>query len=303
MGFIKLTGRKHNCLYSWLKNIKRELYSRARSFKERSEFYLRNFDANPPVVIYQMGKVGSSSVYRSLSNSRLLNPVYQVHFLSEKGIREAEQYFLSLEMPVTAQHIKRSKLLKKAMVKRQETGKRWKIITLVREPIARDISDFFENVYQYYPYLIDDWGGVKREESLIHLKKMFMKYDPATDYACTRFDCELRNAFDIDVYNYPFNHADGFTIIRDKGIDLLILRLEDINRCFSKALTEFLEVEEPVSMAKANISATKPYWDDYKWVKDNIVLPRYVCSLIYSTKYVTHFYNEGMRSQFIEKYS
>lgn len=292
---------KHRVAYSFLRGIKGKLYGNARSLKEMLEFYVRDFDANPPIVIYQMGKVGSSSVYRSLSNSRLPNPVYQVHFLSEKGIREAEQYFLTLEMPVTAQHIKRSKLLRKAMVKRQERGKRWKIITLVREPIGRDISDFFENVHKYYPYLIDEPGKIKREESIRHLQEIFMNYDPATDYACTWFDCELRNAFDIDVYNHPFNHADGFTIIRDKGIDLLILRLEDINRCFSKALTEFLE--EPVSMAKANISATKPYWDDYKWVKENIVLPRYVCSLIYSTKYATHFYNERMRIQFIEKYS
>ena len=122
MGFIKLTGRKHNCLYSWLKNIKRELYSRARSFKERSEFYLRDFDANPPIIVYQMGKVGSSTVYRSLVNSYLKNPVYQVHFLSDEGIRNAEEYFLCLDLPIRVEHIERSKLLRKKMSKNRGGG-------------------------------------------------------------------------------------------------------------------------------------------------------------------------------------
>jgi hypothetical protein len=302
MGFIKLTGRKHNCLYSWLKNIKRELYSSARSFKERSQFYFRNFDANPPIIVYQMGRVGSSTVYRSLinSNSYLKNPVYQVHFLSDEGIRNAEEYFLSLNPPLRAEHIERSKLLRKKMSKSRG---RWKIITLVREPIARDISDFFQNVQKYYPHLIDSRGKIKREESIRHLQEMFMNYDPKTDYTCNWFDSELRPAFDIDVYNCPFNHALGFSIIRNETIDLLIMRLEDMNRCFTRALREFLGLKEPVSMKRSNISAEKPYQADYEYIKENIVLPKSVASTIFSTKYATHFYNERMRSKLIEKYS
>ena len=50
---------------------------------------------NQPIVIYQMGKVGSSSVYSSLKALKLDNPVYHVHFLTPQGINWAETIYKS----------------------------------------------------------------------------------------------------------------------------------------------------------------------------------------------------------------
>lgn len=278
--------------------IKRKLISL--SVVEKLKINTQNFIKNPPIIIYQMGKVGSSTVLNSLKNVDLPNPVHHVHFLSHNGIKNAEKYFLRLKNPIIPHHIKLSKILRKKIDKTKD--RRWKIITLIREPIGRDISDFFENVETQHPNLIDENGNVKKSQAIEFLQKKFMNYDELTNYTCTWFDKELKIAFNIDIYAYPFNHRKGFTIIRNKNIEILILKLEDIDRSFNNGVKEFLNLNCYIKMLKANVAKDKKYSIAYKYVLKNIVIPKPVCIKIYSSKYANHFYSESMRSEFIKKW-
>jgi len=67
------------------------------SFVESLKIRFRNFNTNPPILIYQMGKVGSTTILKSLKNAQIQNPVYHIHFLSSDGIRNAERYFKTLK--------------------------------------------------------------------------------------------------------------------------------------------------------------------------------------------------------------
>ena len=45
-----------------------------------------------PILIYQMGKVGSSTIQKSLMLSKIESPVFHVHALSTKGIEGGEKF-------------------------------------------------------------------------------------------------------------------------------------------------------------------------------------------------------------------
>jgi hypothetical protein len=261
---------------------------------------LQNFNFNPPIIVYQMGKVGSKTIYMSLKNAHLPNPIYHVHFLSHDGIRNAEEYILS-KKSVVPSHIRRGKILRKKIDKTKDA--QWKIITLVREPVIRDISSLFENLELLYPDLIDENGDMKKSDAIEFLQKRLMNYDESTSYTCKWFDREIKSVFSIDVYAYPFNHHDGFTIIHDKGVEVLVLRLEDLDKSFNNALIKFLDLESPIKMLKSNVGENKKYAVAYRHVLENITLPKSVCAKIYSSKYARHFYSENMRNQFIQKWS
>jgi len=261
----------------------------------------KNFRDTPPIVIYQMGKVGSTTVCESLKNADLPNPVYHVHFLSHDGIKNAEEYFLGLQKGISPPHIKRSKMLRKKIDKKK--GVQWKIITLVREPIGREISDFFQVVDRYYPDLIDENGDVNKSSAIEFLQERLANYDESTNYTSTWFDKELKQAFNIDVYAYPFNHEDSFTIIRKENINVLILRLEDLHSSFNNALSQFLDLEAPVRMVTSNVGRDKSYSEAYRYVLKNIAVPESVCAKIYSSKYTKHFYDENSINEFIHKWS
>jgi hypothetical protein len=173
----------------------------------------------------------------------------------------------------------------------------------VRERISWELSGFFENVESFWPNLMDEEGRVKTDQTIDFIRKQLMDFDESTDYASAWFDRELKNMFNIDIYAYPFNHDDGFIIIRENNVEVLVIRLEDLDRSFETAVTEFLELDHPVKMEKSNVGIAKKYSKEYGYVMRNITFPKSVCTRIYSSKYSKHFYTESMRNGFIQKWS
>lgn len=248
-----------------------------------------------------MGKVGSKTVHRSLQNADLPNPIYHIHTLSHDGIKRYQEYRRSLGEPVDGSVKFKEMFLKK--IDKNKAKVHWRIITLVREPISRAISGLFQDVEQHYPVLIDENGRVKKSHAIELLQEKFGSFDESTDYVCTWFDRELKSVFDIDVFAYPFDHHDGFTIIRDNNIEVLILRLEDLSRSFNNAIAEFLDLEKPIQILEANVGKDKWYSEEYGYVLENLTVPKSVCTRIYSSKYAKQFYCESMRNELIQKWS
>ena len=262
----------------------------------------QSFVANPPILVYQMGKVGSRTVFRSLRNAAQNRPIYHVHFLSHEGIRRAEEYGLGLRDPVVPAHIGRSKILSKK-IDRVKSKVCWQIVTLVRDPIGWEISNFFHNATSHYPDLVDRDGRVKTVAATKLLCARLADYNEHESYPCTWFDQELRRVFDTDVYAHPFDHQAGFTIIRERNVEILILRVEDLDHTLSRAATEFLGLNGPIRITKANMARTKKYVDEYRYVLKNIAVPESACLRIYSSRYASHFYTAAMRDEFTRRWT
>ncbi len=260
----------------------------------------KNFSTIPPILVYQMGKVGSHAVYSALQQANIPYPLFHVHFLSDTGLKLTENYLRKRSLPVPP-HLSIGKALRKRII--SDENIRWKIITLVREPIGRDVSDFFENVECYPSYLIDKDGAIKKDELVHYLHNKFVEFDESLSYVCTWFDREIKSVFNIDVYAHPFDVEAGFTIIRHQNIEVLILRLEDLSRNFDDAINTFLRPENPILLSQSNATSEKKHSATYRYVREHLVLPKSTCARVYSSRYVTHFYPQSMKDTFSRKWS
>lgn len=265
-----------------------------RLWLSRARLALHDFDKTPPVLIYQMGKVGSSAVYASLSNAVISNPVYHVHFLSYGNINRVERYYRTVG---ASQSIAQLRFLRALRRKLDRTGGPIHVITLVRDPVAREISDVFENMDSHHRSLLTGTGGIDISKTIDRLNASFAEFDEAKDYACTWFDREMLDTFGIDVYATPFDHDRKFTIVAKSGVDLLIMRMEDLPTVFSEAIRQFLG--EAVPLVRANDASAKDYHAAYQAVISEISLSRDVYKRIYASRYARHFYPEGIRADFM----
>jgi hypothetical protein len=255
-----------------------------------------------PVIVYQMGKVGSTTIRESLETLNLNSPIYHSHLLTKKRIDETEQKRKKFFRTSRHSYLQRSWLnefLRKQIDKGLD-GKKWKIITLTREPIARNISTFFENLdirqlnstnkyeissdyYDIKPIII----GIDDIHCLFDLFFDRLKHDSPLDF----FDRELKSVFGIDVFASEFPKKKGYKIYEDEKADVLLIRLENLNQCAGASIKEFLGIDN-FRLFEKNIGTNKVYAPLYKKFKKNIVLPNNYLDKYYKSKFMRHFYTE-----------
>ena len=266
-----------------------------------------------PLIIYTMGKVGSQTVHRSLLASRLDMPIYHVHFLTQDLIDEyleKRKQFLGTEKYGRLKHIWLYEYLRKCIDDGLH-GKRWHIITLTREPISRNISDFFENIeaepldagHRYHVKSDPDFYDFEIEvnvEDMSELVQLFLErldHDAPAEY----FDQELKSVFDIDVFSGEFPTSKGYKIYKGQQADVLLIRLEDLNDCAGEAFKDFLGIDE-FTLTDANIGNEKASAPLYRKFKDSIVLPESYVERMYGSKYMRHFYSDEEIARFRAKW-
>lgn len=114
-----------------------------RQYKSKLEalFECRNIVKKNPIIVYQMGKVGSSTVLRYLQSSPINRPVLHCHTLVRTNWSRAVDRSLSISKEIP-KHLHVSNHLIKA---RDHRDFKADYITIVREPVARAISFVFED--------------------------------------------------------------------------------------------------------------------------------------------------------------
>ena len=251
-----------------------------------------------PVLILTMGKVASTSVYESLKVKVKKCGVYHIHFLSKKMIGESNIYFQRKKIP-TPYHIAISSALN--MVNAKE---KYKIITLVREPISRIISDFFQNYEKYEPELFSEKRIDFKKNILERIMNLMYEYNSNDNYETRWFNEEIVNNLGLRIYAEDYNYLEGYTIYKgmNKKNKLIVIRLENLNEIFSKAMYEFLNINN-VNMIINNEGGVKKYGDVYDYVKNNLIISKDVCEKIYSSKYMRYFYTNEEINGFINKWS
>jgi hypothetical protein len=265
------------------------------------------------LVIYTMGKVGSQTVQRSLLASRLDMPIYHVHFLTQDLIEEyleKRKQFLGTQKFGRLKHIWLYEYLRKRIDNGLD-GKRWHIVTLTREPISRNISDFFENIeakpsdagHQYYVKSDPDFYdfeikvNVEDMSALVQLFLERLDHDAPAKY----FDQELKSVFDIDVFSGEFPTSKGYRIYKGQRADVLLIRLENLNDCAGEAFKDFLGIED-FTLISANIGNEKTSAPLYRRFKNSVVLPESYVERMYDSKYMRHFYSDEEIARFRAKW-
>ena len=255
------------------------------------------------LIIYQMGKVGSTTLHNVLEQADLPMPIYKVHFLSDAGLRHAVEFHQkTLKIPwETTPHIETTNFLRQKI--KSDNNTQWKIISLVRDPIGREISEFFQYVHSLYPNLLDANGEIDAQKTMRILQTKFMFYNPQKNYTCRWFDMEVKNMFGIDVFAHPFDTEAGYSIIKQGNVDLLVMRLESLNENFTPAMNEFLGRPLALNHQQANVRSTQKRGATYHHIRQQFSLSDSVCRKVYHSAYARHFYSETQIDQFVQKWS
>lgn len=244
-----------------------------------------------PLVIYQMGKVGSETVVRSLACHDLQRPVFRVHSLVEEhinaGLSGAGVSFEDYRQ--RSRHAENGLYLAKEVARGLHRG-HWQVITMVRDPVAQNVSSFFQLIDLFIPNVVArEQAG---ELSAADLMDVFLQHYPADSNFINWFDVEMKPSFAIDVFASDFPKEDGYKIYHEPHAELLLMRLEDVDRCAPVAFREFLNMND-FQIVKKNEAKAKKYYQLYKKFKAEAVFPRHYIDAVYGSKYASHFYSDA----------
>lgn len=299
-----LTNKIIQRLWRETNRLQRKSYylTRAAKYLQVSRSHKSNRET---IIIYQMGKVGSSTIKHSLSELDLDINLYHVHSLTHKHIDRLKATYRHASRVrgdvVVHDHLVKSMYLRKLMDRNVEH--RWKVITLIRDPIARNISTFFQSLDITFPEWVKEHNN-GQEYLLDHIDEMitlFLK-EAKHEMPLNWFDAYLKPAFGIDVYDKNFPVSKGYEIYTNNKVELLLMRLEDLDSCAGAAFKKFLGIEDFV-LKKANISSEKTYSEAYARFKKSIKLPESYIDEMYSSRFVRHFYAQSEIDQFRAEWS
>jgi hypothetical protein len=240
----------------------------------RSVLYGNPFGLTP-VIVYQMAKVGSSAIVEALRREPL--PLFHVHRMSAEHLERmrAERRARGWLVPPIQRHDRVGLALNAKII---AAGRPAKIVTLVRDPIARNLSSYFEHLDAIWN-VRDAHAVIPLDELCSGFVERFLHDEPLT-----WFDDEMLPVLGVDVYEHPFP-ADGHTTIGD----ILILRSElpdDVKRSalssfLSRAIAPLRRVNETRDTAKGAV---------YEQFRRALRIPDDYVARMRSSRYYQHFY-------------
>ncbi len=282
----KKIDKRGELAYEW------ELWSISLESAVRYETYVGpwyGFSENA-VWVYTVGKVGSATISKSLESLRIPNA--HIHELEETRMKTKGVLYLDGRRKTYEHGFKNHDLFLEKIKKQKHI----QIITLVREPIARDISRYFQSFYTEYTAWLDQTNDLYKD--FIRMTKGFLKDRNQFVW----FNQEIKKVFGIDVYEYPFDKEKGYALIEEDNISILILKMEKLNELES-VVGEFLKIEN-FELVNANEAKDRPYRYMYEEFKQNVKLPQsYVDSYYKDNPYMDHFYSEKEKAKFLDKWS
>ncbi|MGH8046383.1 MAG: putative capsular polysaccharide synthesis family protein, partial [Chthoniobacterales bacterium] len=277
------------------------------------------------LCVHQIGKVGSTTVAQALQRMLPDQEIHQTHFLSERGVLKCMEWWLNRAQSPRfrlADHVSRSIELRRHFVRRQQSVN-WYLFTLVREPIGRNVSAFFQNLHKTWTYrlpsaeqqtcrriLKGDAEPVSEDErnalvaSLIEL----FKAEYGARLHDEWFDAEIRDLFGIDVFATPFPAEKGYEIYEKENARLVLVRLEDLRRVFIPVVREWLEDSglAPIGLdsielesERANDGSSKAYADLYRTFRRELQMDAAELDRAFESRVVKHFYTDAERANFL----
>lgn len=249
--------------HSWKNAIKRTL-KKIKVFEDRRK--LKSIDWTKTILVYQPGKVASTTIYNELKR-RHSGPVIHMHtFNDDQHLDYIKGDFLRLH-----QFNKLPKI---------------KIITLIREPVGRNLSAFFQNLKQFNQVKFD--GVPFSQEELLTL---YIRSEKAS-FILNWFDQELLENFGINVYAKPFPDK-GFITLENNKAEVLIMKhsLQDAEK--SHLVREFTGINDFTIEYRENISSKKTYALELDhWKK--VGFPKWYVRKMLNSKYAQHFYDKEL---------
>lgn len=247
------------------------------------------------VWLYQSGKVGSMTLANRLNHSHI--PFLHQHTLDFYAEFFDDKYKEDWENARVF-----------------FADKKRKIISMVREPLERDYSAFwqaytegvdlawrmpffcgdFDEMYSMFVHCLRE--GTQKTRELLGTSFVETWRDEFLWY-----DEEFKKYLGIDIYSYPFDREVGYTIIEEGNYSIFLYKLECFDKILPK-LAEFLEVEN-LDGENDNEAIRKTYSITYQEFLKTVKFPKEYVDYYYSGNMrMDHFYTEQEKKTFLEKW-
>lgn len=225
-----------------------------------------------PIFIFQMGKVGSSSLKSTLTqaHSGLVVHAHDYSQLSDRA-KTILRWRKRLRLPVY-------------------------VICPVREPLSRNMSAFFQNFKRDTGFEISD-----REWTHSELTDLFLRKYPHN--VCLEwFDANLRTTFGLDVFSEEFPTEKKWKLYKHKAVRILVYR-SDLDRSAQlDVISEFIG-SKITGWTQSNISSDKNYGDMYNKFVSSVRLPEIYLTVMCDSKFCRKFWSDEEINTIKEKFS
>lgn len=230
-----------------------------------------------PILIYTMGKVGSMSLQRSLP-AVTGRPTAHFHAMTSSGYRAARR--APGRLPHGYLHGRyfqlRTRLPRPAP---------WDVVTVVRDPLARIFSAFFQVGERFQ--LLDAVDGNDIASLSSRFARFYDQYG-TSDW----FETEFEAGTGIDVYAHA-RPLDGCSVIGSRRFRVLLLRAEELPRVGPVALQGFFDTPAPVEISRTNAATDKDYAELYARLRASIVVPDDILDDAYGSRFAGHMYTSA----------
>lgn len=247
--------------------------------------------SRPPLVVHQMGKVASTSVSLSLAKDCQFD-VFHTHRLNRASLDVRLQFHSRTNTPVPQVDQAAEFLIKNYLTQ----GKKILVVSLVREPIARNISAYFEN--------LDLTWGVKEAHIKVPMQQLVDRFVERYDHEIPNkwFDDEVRVPLGLDVYRIPFPHEQGFVFLSNNAASMLVMK-HDLDDALKGQALGLLLKTGPITVKRANEGRHKKYGDTYDMFRKSIHLSEDFVSKVLESRYARHFFTSEERDRAFRRWT
>ena len=252
---------------------------------------------NIKVILYTMGKVGTQSIEKSL------NKIYGQEIMITHSMERFKYPWLKPEINKkvpTGMAVDYFRQGTENFEQKKASGEKIKVISVVREPIARNMSAMFFML----PVLLgasSDVPNVKKSENAIseYFEEMFYSMIDE-DFVLNWYDNEIKKHLEIDIFEYDFDKEKGYLIAEKDNISLLLMRLDKLSG-LTDVIGNFIEKDD-FELLSHNVSDDFWYNDIYKEFKSKFKPAKEYIDKMYNSKFMKYFYSEEEIKGYYDKY-
>ncbi len=250
------------------------------------------------ILVHQMGRAASMTITNTIRSLNLNQPVYHTHWLNPKSVKMRVERVNSWQNAGAGPLNVRVAELLCPEIEHHLDGRHWRIISILREPVARNVSAFFLDIERFFPNFYKRYQN--KEISLSEMKEVFLNEFPH-EMPLDWFEVEMEGAFGLNVFDQEYDDRKGYLTLEDNNVSLLVIKLERLNDCYKEAFKTFFG-KEPEALVNTHVTENDKCSSMYKDFLREVVLPEEYLSKMYDCNYVRHFFSEKEVSEFKNKW-
>lgn len=248
------------------------------------------------ILVHSVGKVGSTSVYHALLRGPLAPITFHTHLIPN-GLKVASEVVKQYAFPLDALYFIRLGEWVTEFLEKRGKDVRISVVSGVRDPIARNVASFFDNLSELVPNVRARWEAKDVGAEELHQIYLHIANESPGEW----FQRQLEPITGTDVYSRPFNVSEGYDVYENGNVRTIVIRVEDLDRCGHASLTKFFGLDD-IPLARENKADDKFYASLLREFRSK-PMPKEYLDTMYGGQFAKHFYSPQEIEAFRAKWS